>query len=112
MLELIIIVALACYGSKVTWQEGMIFQNLKQKLDDWIEFRYCMRYPKKSFFHLIRKPLYACPACMPSIWGSIAYWAMNYCTEHIVISIILWPFSIFAMSAVAWLLMYQFPFDD
>lgn len=95
----ILLLSLALYGSKVTWQEGMIFEKPKLWLDEfWGDW-------------LIRKPLYACPACMPSIWGSVYYWiaAVDKIgpTEFFY-----WPVFVLATCGVTWVLMYQFPFDD
>lgn len=90
----IIILSLALYGTKVTWQEGMIFEKPKLWLD-------------KLFGEaMIRKPLYACPACMPSIWGTLYFWLCTGFTWN------MWPVFVLACCGTTWILMYQFPFDD
>lgn len=100
MIKFLILVSLALYGSKVLWQEGMILEKPKKWLD--------------SVFGkaLIRKPLYACPPCMASIWGSAAYWINFYDGNPIWYILAMWPLTVIAISGIVWILLYQFPFDD
>lgn len=114
LLILIVITSIALYGSKVTWQEGMVFEKPKKWLD-WQFWEKMERpaewggsYNKKR--HLwgkyLSKPLYACPACMASVWGSIIY--IHY-MHWSVFGLIFFDV---AVCGLTWILMWQFPFDD
>lgn len=117
LLALIVITSLALYGSKVTWQEGMIFEKPKLWLDGLFLYRVInldesYPYPDykktRTFWRYLSKPLYACPACMPSIWGSITY-SINMCDTWNIGEMVLFDF---ATCGLTWVLMWQFPFDD
>lgn len=97
MLKLILITALALYGSKVLWLEGMIFEKPKLWLD------------KVFGDSMIRKPLYACPACMASVWGSVIYW---WSVEYSHYALFFWPVFCISVCGMVWILMYQFPYDE
>jgi hypothetical protein len=106
MIEFIIICSLAFYGSKVAQGNGMILYSMSFTLARWFD-------RKNRFIRLFQYPLYDCPICMPSIWGTIAYW-LNIYTERSPTGhdLLLWPLSIFSMSAVVYILMFQFPIDN
>lgn len=115
LLVLIVITSIALYGSKVTWQEGMIFEKPK-KLFDWLLFKFIEDVGPPNFAERIQarigrylsKPLYACPACMVSVWGSMVYYFCVSSTNHIVN----YPVFLLATCGLTWILMWQFPFDD
>lgn len=121
MIELIVITALALYGTKVTWQEGMIFERLKK----WIDFRFAgiietggdnppvvyLDAPRYKIARIFHKPLYGCPACMVSIWGNLIYWNYyNFTWNHATAT--MWPVFLFATCGLTWIFLTQFPFDD
>jgi len=51
------------------WQ-GMIFEPLSYHVE---EFCYTHRLP-----HYILKPLWSCPTCMSSFWGSVFYMSLGH----------------------------------
>lgn len=121
MIEFIIICSLAFYGAAVTQCEGMIFYNVSKKLDKWFEaevflsfYKYGkLQYKRSAFVRSLQYPLYACPKCMPSIWGSAAYWITYYDNSHpIGYLVLMWILSVLAMAGVVNILMYQFPYND
>lgn len=123
LLILIVITSIALYGSKVTWQEGMIAVPVKRWLDvhlsgyimkcelfpehgvHYTQQKECRRYRIGRY---LSKPLYACPACMASIWGSIIY-SLNMSSTWNIGEMVLFDF---ATCGLTWILMWQFPFDD
>lgn len=121
MIEFILICSLAFYGFKVAQGEGMIFHSMSEKLTLWFEdgYPYTRRntltyiYKRPIFIRSLRLPLYDCPKCMPSIWGTVAYWISYYDTTNPLYYLIaMWLLCIFAMVGAVNILMYQFPFDD
>jgi hypothetical protein len=74
MLELIIISSLAIIGLHVAMWDGMILNIVRQALE-----LATFRAP------WLRKPLYACPPCMTSIYGSIIWFASGYVGWEILI---------------------------
>lgn len=117
MIQFIVICALAFYGSKVTWLEGMLFENMKKRLD--LFFGYTEKIGEytplsaRKWWYGFRKPLYACPMCMPSIWGTISYWVNFWDNNNpIYYLLFMWVLSVFAMTATVYVLMSQFPIED
>jgi len=97
MIELIVVTAFFLYGTKVLWQPGMILEKPKLYLDTIIG---------EGFF---RKPLYACPACMASIWGTTAWVLFRPVSWDAWAG---WPVFCVAVCGLTWVLLTQFPFDE
>lgn len=55
---------LVIYGVYAAFSEGMILYPLKVKLNAWIGKR--------------AKPIYSCPICMSSVWGTIGFIFLNH----------------------------------
>jgi hypothetical protein len=109
MIEFIFICSLAIYGLHVAMQPGMIFH----RLHSFLGYIFELKYGNIPFFRVIRKPLYSCPMCMPSIWGSLAYWITYYGQSHNMLNFLFfWPICILAMSGIIYALIFQFPLDD
>lgn len=96
---------LALYGTKVLFQPGMILEGPKNWLDMWFIER------GNAFTRKLSKPLYACPPCMSSIWGSLVYWWGNSFTWN-TDTLFFWPVFVLSACAGTWILLYQFPFDE
>lgn len=95
MIELIAITSLALYATGVLQQEGMLLYPIRQWLD------------KRNLPYLIAKPLYLCPPCMASIWGSLVWFFVPgqvFCIG--------WPLFCLAVCGFTYLLIHNFPFDD
>lgn len=56
-----IITSFIITGIWVTFQEGMVFYKIREKLFEPIKYSF------------VRKPLFECMICMASIWGSLIY---------------------------------------
>lgn len=111
MIELIAITALALYGTKVTWQEGMIFEQPKLWLDSVFQVPYEEAEKPTAWqrtMYYLSKPLYACPACMVSIWGTLIYHFSVSSTWSIPSYITF----LFSTCGLTWIFLTQFPFDD
>jgi len=107
---------MAFYGWAVTKSKDMIFENLAETLDNWFGI-YEDGYGNGKgiapyWLRFLRRPLYSCSICMPSIWGSAAYWLTYYDNANPVSFLILmWFLSIFAMSGLVYILISQFPVE-
>lgn len=116
MIEFIIICSLAFYGWGVTKSEDMIFENTSVTLDKWFGLYEDGFGNDKGiipkWLRILRRPLYSCPICMPSIWGSAAYWIINCNAASPWYSLVtFWLLSIFAMSGLVYILISQFPIE-
>lgn len=95
MIEPIIITALALYAAGVLQSEGMLLQPLRKWLNG------------KGIPVFLAKPLYACPPCMASIWGSIVWFFVG--VDFFSVD---WPLFVFSVCGLTYILIYNFPYDD
>ena len=70
MIEHIIISSLCIIGLHVAMWEGMILYRVRLFLDKLTESA-----------RIVRKPLYGCPPCMASLWGSVIWFALGNSME-------------------------------
>lgn len=75
-----ILATLIIFGIHATTREGMIFHSFKM----WIASKIEKILSRKNDFYeaekktaFILKPLFDCPACMASIWGTVIYFTLN-----------------------------------
>lgn len=102
---MLLFTCMALYGTKVLFLPGMIFEGVKKWLDWWFIER------GNALTRKLSKPLYACPPCMSSIWGSLIYWWSQGFTWN-ADRVVFWLLFIMAACAGTWILLYQFPLDD
>jgi hypothetical protein len=60
MLEFILINSLVIWGIFAATRDGMIFNLESLPLPNWLSY-----------------PLYECPVCMSSVWGSVGFYMMG-----------------------------------
>lgn len=70
---LIVANSLFIHGFSACFADGMIFGGIAKWIEGWdksgnIQVKKRARIPK-----WLQKPLYACPTCMASIWGTVGY---------------------------------------
>lgn len=70
MLEMIVISSLFIIGLHVAMWEGMILYRVRLFLDKLTESA-----------RIVRKPLYGCPPCMASVWGTVLWFAFGHGIE-------------------------------
>lgn len=95
MISLITITALALYATGPLQEPGMLLHPLRR----WLNARRISSY--------ISKPLYGCPPCMASVWGSLVWFFFG-----IDFLSIQWPLFVLATSGLTYLLIYNFPYHD
>lgn len=95
MLTLTVITSLALYALGMLQQENMLLHPIRKRLDR-------IKLP-----YWLTSPLYSCPPCMSSIWGS-GVWFLSVpdplCFD--------WPIFVLSTSAVTYLIIYNFPYND
>ncbi len=94
MIETIIITGLSLYALGLMQAEGMLLHGVRVWLD------------KKRIPSFLRKPLYKCPPCMASIWGSVVwgFFSISFFTPG-------WPLFCLSVCSVSYILIYLFPYE-
>jgi hypothetical protein len=91
-------ISLFCMGWHTVTSDGMLLSSLRS-LGDRI-------FHEKSFFSWVYMPVFGCPICYASFWGSIVYWILNApCGK----AFILWIPTLFCVAFVnkIWLLITE-----
>lgn len=96
IIELIFITSLFCFGfnyvtSYIPEFDYISGQNPKEVTPTKEkELLWFIRFYGNKYLPIyIQKPLYSCPMCMASIWGSVFYWGSVLNTEQVINSLIL-----------------------
>ncbi len=108
LIQLIIITSLFCFGFNyvVTYIPMFEYQagrNSTEIIPKEREVLWFIRFYGNRYLPVwIQKPLYSCPMCMASIWGSIFYWGSVLNTDQIInsLTLIKWVAVVVAVSGL------------
>lgn len=99
-----ILASLIIFGIHATTRVRMIFHPLRKKVSELFEFllyRKLGEYERTTKVAFILKPLFDCPACMASVWGTVYYFTIGSSLPYLVF--------IFALSGLNWLITMYMP---
>lgn len=105
--------SLFIWGLSFCFDEGMIFHGLHKWFIGWDRIE---KVPGKSRERIpiwIQKPLYSCPICMASVWGSMGYTMGTYFLFGWSAQLlILWPIYCFALAGLNGIIYNLYPGCD